>query len=507
MAISPPGIFSDSVSGFYVMRSMEQGAPANHTHRVDEDDIARSLSDFTSWWTPGQYLVPWAFRGLGLDLGNSMRITVALAWFLGLAGYWILFRALGFSSDVAATSLAVIFSQSYVLGWGRFYHGGELLMWSYLPWFALLAMRFRGERFYEPLILGVALIFGIFLKSAFLIFGAAALGGIFLSRVGSVRSLFSRESLRGLGTVFLAVLFSLLAFWLYTSAGSSPAGTKAWVLAMPALRAILFAAAAPLASIFDLGAPFIPESESVEWPFEGLFLPLLFLAVCTGFFILAVLRFVSCRREYYGLAFGIYFGAVIAFSIAWSLDLLISFNVRHFRLAAILLVPGIVALLCQSTGRPWRHFFFVGLLVASMYSVWSFAFPESNKPLERAVGPAGFSHIYVDQDALDALVELDAEFEGSQALIGVPWPQMGLVIQHSRVFDMRTGLRGAHFYRHKVLFGEVDHLLIVLPVDGAGMDSARQALRAFRGHSDWRRIHPEVEGYLFMYSGAMDFSR
>ena len=507
MAISPPGIFSDSVSGFRVMRSMEQGAPLNHTYHVDEDDIASDLSDFTSWWTPGQYAVPWTFRLLGFDLGDSMRMTVALAWCLGLAGYWILWRSLDFRPDVAATSLAVIVSQPYVLGWGRFYHGGELLIWSYLPWFALLVLRLRGERFYEPLLLGLAMVFGIFLKSVFFIIGAAVVGGILVSRLSAAQEFFSKASLRGVRNVLLSILLSLLAFWFYTSGGRSPAGARPWELAFPDLQEVLFAAAAPLGSVFDMAALIVPKTESVEWPFAGLGLPLLALSVVTWFLIGLILRYGSCRREYYGLAFGVYFGVVLAFSAAWSLDLLISFNVRHFRLAGVLLIPGIVALLLQCTGRRWSTFFFIALLGASICSVWIFAIVDFRKPLNRAVGPSGFSHIYVDQTALDALVELDVEFEGTRGLIGVPWPQMGLDVMHSRVLDMGTGISGVQSYKHKVLFGEVDHLLVILPANRADPASTESVLRAFRGHSGWRRIHPEIQNYLFMYSGPMDFSQ
>jgi hypothetical protein len=133
-----------------------------------------------------------------------------------------------------------------------------------------------------------------------------------------------------------------------------------------------------------------------------------------------------------------------------------------------------------------------------------FVAPSEPDPLMRPVGVAGFSHIYASQAAIDALAELDAQLEPGNNLIGVPWPQMALDVRHSRVFNMRTALLGAEFYRHKLFFGRVHNLVVVLPRHTEERGGTQMVVGAFREHGDWRRIRPEVEDFVFMYSGPSD---
>ena len=78
---------------------------------------------------------------------------------------------------------------------------------------------------------------------------------------------------------------------------------------------------------------------------------------------------------------------------------------------------------------------------------------------------------------------------------------MGLDVENSRVFNMRTGLRSARYFRNKRYFGHVDNLVLAIPIQAFEDGTSRFVVDAFRGHSNWRRIRPEVRGFLFMHSG------
>src|SRR6202012_41135 len=99
----PPGAFPDPSWGFQVMRGMEQGYHFNLLVSPDPDNIAKNQSDFLSWWSPGQYLLPYFFKSVfKINTGHAVALTISLCSALGLAGFYQLFKRLGFSKWIAA---------------------------------------------------------------------------------------------------------------------------------------------------------------------------------------------------------------------------------------------------------------------------------------------------------------------------------------------------------------------------------------------------------------------
>jgi hypothetical protein len=502
MTASPPGIFSDSVSGFRVLQSMERGAAFNHTLVVDRDDIAKDLSQFTAWWTPGQYLAPWPFVALGLDLGRGMLLATVLAWVAGFAGWYLLTRRLGFSAEVAALSLAVIASQPYVFGWARFYHGGELLQWAFFPWFAVLAIDRRRLRAGDVLLLAAALIVGIVGKSSFLIVGAAALAGALWIGLAEQARL---QSLRAVSLVLRAGVVLVLAagaLFLYTAAGESPAKGAAVAVRGFAIRELLFAAAAPLNSLFDLWQLYVPETESVQWAFGEIGRPLLLVVGIEAALLVALLRFGRLPRHYGPFVTAVLAVVVGSFALAYSLDLLISFHARHARVAGLLFVPGVIAAFGALAPRGVR-IAAAALAAPLCAAIGSWALnPLNGDALDRPVGRAGFSHIYAEQAVIDAIDEIDAQLGRGNGLIAVPWPQLALEIARARVFDTRAALEPPQKFQYEMYFGRVDDLVVIAPAPDGDPAYAEILTRTFREHDGWRRLRPELQGYVFMYSGS-----
>jgi hypothetical protein len=391
-----------------------------------------------------------------------------------------------------------------VLGWGRFYHGGELLQWSFFPWFVLLALRCRALGWRQIAALSLALTLGIFAKSAFVIVGASVITSASWIEVRKLGGPFRVRALLLAARVAIVLVVALAAFGLYVSSSRSPVGVSTRSLSSIDVRELLFAAAGPLNSLFDIWRGYIPVTESAVWTASGIDLQLLACSLGSLLLLWAIVRFSGSQREYLTLLVGVYACVVASFSLAWSLDLLISFNVRHFRVVGILFVPGIVAMLARLPSRPGRLVSLGLLALLAIVPVIRFVYPTDRNPLARPVGAAGFSHSNASQSSVDALAELDVQLRGGNDLIGVPWPQMALDVQTSRIFDMRIALEGAKSFQHKLLYGRVDNLIVVLPrlVNDRGMTP--RVLRAFKEHRDWRRIRPEVEDFVFMYSGEQD---
>src|ERR1700749_1638148 len=91
--LSPPSVFPDPANGFHVMRSMEMGGGFNRLISPDQEDISKNTVQFLTWWSPGQYLMPYAFKEIfGVNTGQASALTIILCQLIGLAGLYAFFK-------------------------------------------------------------------------------------------------------------------------------------------------------------------------------------------------------------------------------------------------------------------------------------------------------------------------------------------------------------------------------------------------------------------------------
>ena len=128
----------DASMGFLTLQSSQEYGDFNRLHHPNLGNLAEDQTEFISWWTPGQYLVPdWVARGLGRGIGFALRVvTLACSW-SALLGLYLLYTRLGFSRLCVGLSLLVICSQHYFLKNSRVYSGGDLLLFAAAPYLAL----------------------------------------------------------------------------------------------------------------------------------------------------------------------------------------------------------------------------------------------------------------------------------------------------------------------------------------------------------------------------------
>src|SRR5271155_797612 len=83
--IIPPAAFTDPQQGFEVLQSMQHGGGFNNLVAPDQGDISQNYTQFLTWWSPGQYMVPYVFQSVtGLNLGHGIALVTFLAECCGL---------------------------------------------------------------------------------------------------------------------------------------------------------------------------------------------------------------------------------------------------------------------------------------------------------------------------------------------------------------------------------------------------------------------------------------
>ena|ERR1700748_742366 len=134
--ISPPSVFPDPANGFQVMRCMEMGGKFNIMITPNQDDFSKNNLTYLTWWSPGQYLVPYVFKQLfGFNTGQASAVTITLCQLLGLTGFYAFFKKAGFTSTIAVISVLFIACQQFFVVPYVFYNGGEILFFAFTGWF------------------------------------------------------------------------------------------------------------------------------------------------------------------------------------------------------------------------------------------------------------------------------------------------------------------------------------------------------------------------------------
>src|SRR4051812_39183471 len=77
--IHPAAAFPDPSWGFQVMRGMQMGGGFNMLPGPNMANIAKNNPAFLSWWSPGQYLAPYALIKLfGLNIGQANALLATI---------------------------------------------------------------------------------------------------------------------------------------------------------------------------------------------------------------------------------------------------------------------------------------------------------------------------------------------------------------------------------------------------------------------------------------------
>ena len=157
------------------------GGGFNRLVAPSQDDISQNTAQFLTWWSPGQYLLPYFIKSiLGLNTGHATALTVILLELCGLAGFYTFFKKIGFTPNIAALSLVFIICQEAFITPYIFYNGGEILLFGFEGWFLYGCVSIKKPGWQLLLFVLLSGWLGFLCKSSFIWIYAAGLLCIWL---------------------------------------------------------------------------------------------------------------------------------------------------------------------------------------------------------------------------------------------------------------------------------------------------------------------------------------
>ncbi len=214
---------SDPLNGFLALKNFLRGGSFNYIESVRAVNVSQHNVEFLTWWSPGQYMIPYLFEKLlHFSFINSMRLTVVTGMIVFVPGVICLFRYLKFGLQVSLICVIIFLIQRVFLidTWG--YDGGDFLSMSVFPWFLLgflVISDSKNPAFQFPGIIILTLV-GVFIKLTFIVFSISFLFFLFISSIAgkknlnyNIRSVFSRTNLSvGLGIMTIALVSVYFSF-------------------------------------------------------------------------------------------------------------------------------------------------------------------------------------------------------------------------------------------------------------------------------------------------------
>jgi hypothetical protein len=473
----PPALFPDPSIGFQVLRCMHLGGGFNNIVAPDQDDISQTYTEFLTWWSPGQYLVPYFFKFItGLNLGQAIAATVVVAKLLGLAGFFQFFKKIGFTPLISALSLVFIICQEAFVVPYVYYSGGEVLLFAFEGWFLYGCASLTGPGFKLFMFVLISGWIGFFLKSSFVWIYAAGLFFLWirLSPAGDWLK-------KGIWIGVPAVVSMTCIYAFFLSKGQSPASAAHGIKLT--LETFGFPLASPLLSdfsiddilhgmLFHTGKPILTESWSLVL--------MVLLAIGSLILVFNILR-KSPNKNYRMMVPVFYVIASLFFGLSYLFQANISYEARHFRVLGLLMVPGIIYLVSSSklTYKVLFALIFAGLA----YNSFNYMIKGLTLNSHCARGETGIAQVNIDQQSLNQIMKLDRETKNATfVFIG---NDLGLEIMHNHLINMLPVADDLKInmddYTYKGFAGP---LFIVLPETYNG-PKEKLIMKSFPNYAGW----------------------
>jgi hypothetical protein len=482
--IYPPAIFPDPSHGFQVMRSMQMGCGFNRLVTPNQDDISKNNSDFLTWWSPGQYLIPYGIKIItGLNTGRATALVITLFELSGLAGFYFFFKKIGFTPIIAALSIVFIAcQQAYIIPY-IFYNGGEILLFGFEGWFLYGCVAIKKVDLKLLLFVLLSGWVGFFCKSSFIWIYAAGLLCIWLRLSAIGESLNVRKLIKnGIWLAIPAIISVACIYIFFLSKGETPASASTGLKF--SLQTFSFPFASPLVAGFSVDdimhGLLFPTFTPFLTPEHTLWV-LLLMAVLSLILISCIIRFVP-KNDYRLFMIVFYLVSILFFTAAYLKQLTISYEGRHFRIIGLLIVPGIIYLVAKLK-RPYKAAFVVlcFVLIGINYSflVKGYIF---NKNVSGR-GTTGFAQQTIDQQSLNYLLKLNDE--NKDAIFVFTTADLPLEITHSRTIILDPIIPGEQInYDDYSYDGHAGPLFLLLPANYSA-EQDNTAMKFFPGYKNF----------------------
>lgn len=488
--VYPPSIFPDASRGFQVMRSIQMGGGFNMLVSPSQDAIASNASQFLTWWSPGQYLIPYFLKWIfSVNTGQASVLTIFIFQLSGLAGFYFFFKKAGFSPIIAAISLAFIVCQVAFIVPYVFYNGGELLLFGFEGWFMYGCIAIKKPGFKLILFVLLSGWAGFFCKSSFMWIYGAGLLCLWIRLSGKWN--IGRYIKNGFW-VFVPAAISLAAIYIFfLSKGDNPAADSTgfsltW-------QTFSFPLASPLLAGFSVDDLFQGLVNHPAMPMCYIIAILLLLAIISILLVMCIVKYVP-DRNYRIFIIVFYTVSILFFTLAYLRQLNISYEGRHFRLIGLLIVPGVIYLISKLKA-PFKIVF--GLVCTSI-AVMSFVFFIKGYTFNKNIsarGNSGMAQADITQSALNYILTLDRQTQNAVFVFTDPF--LGLEIAHNRMITIDMPETGTDIDPYDYLYdGHAGPLYILVPANYKASQVA-MLLKFFPGYNNFSA--KKLSGYV-LYS-------
>ena len=479
-----PQLSPDTATGLLAWHDFVGGGPWNCVVEPSPADLATTIANPVTWWSPGQYAVPGLLISAGLSSGLAFLIVaLCSAWSFTL-GVVRLARELGAPADAApwmAFGAAGAWHTLYAFG---FFIGGEVLLAAVWPWIFLAAWRLRGSPVKLVCFLPPLLLLGSFAKHSFAIYalGLLAFLGLEAAR-GRWRE--PKYLARAAWPLAAAALLYALGRAALFASGPSPSdpGQSPHTLA----SALGFSAVAPILAATGggslAGRAFALDSVDADHGWRGLGA---FLAILSPLPLFAYLRLAFEKKPLSRLTGLVCLVTCAVLGLLVARGAAISLEDRHYRPAGALLLVLVGAAAVEARG-PWRTAA-RALIIATV--VFGFATAVSRHRVLHRLGRAGeegFSVVDCSPAVQAEIRKIGRDTRTSHGVLYLPYPPLGLLAPTGDIIASDARNRGLDWIAERPYLGEVPALTLVLPAyydaDGRG-DALRASFRAWR-REDW----------------------
>jgi hypothetical protein len=499
----PPGTDPDPCWGFMIMNSMEHGGHFNLLVSPAFQDMAKDRYEFLAWWSPGQYLLPYFFKSLfKVTTGQAVSLTIAICSLLGLAGFYRLFKQLGFTKWIAAISTAFIATQLFFVLPFTYFTGGEVLIFAFMGWFLYGCFSFKKITWQVLVFLFFSGLIGFFSKSSFLWMYAAGVAcmwinismdetnNISLSRYSKKEIITFLKNGLLLAVPFIGAVAIIYIF--YLSKGITPTSDQGALLVKP--ETFGYPLASPMLSAFSVdelfdGLIYRPDG-STGITYHSAIILVFVLAFCSLAFMVLINRFAPTKK-YLRAIYVFYIIGVIFFSYMYLKQATISYESRHFRIIGLLCLPGFIYLLFKT--KVTKAIFFIAWIYFA-YMSFNFFRINYNGNKGAAKGNTGLSQVIYDKRTLDEIVKIDREHHN--AVFVVMSSDIGAEIYNNRVITMEDDMPDDFFATLKYR-GKAGPVYILMPARYLKNGRELNIIKAFTDYHNFasRQLGPDY--YLY----------
>lgn len=502
--IAPPMLWSDSASGFLVWTSMDTGAAWNCYFTPDSNDIARDIQSFRTWWSPGQYLFTGWLTITGLSLGRALTVTALFGSWLGLEGFRRLYAHLGFSPAVVAWSLIVI-ATGWLFAWPfGIFIGGELVLFAGFPWIVLIALKLESRPWLQTAALPVLFLFGALLKLSFPIIALSVLAGLWFVRHRWIWPLTSTKILDSARLAVVMALFYATLWAVFLSKGPTPSSGHAEAI-VPFSHWSAVVLLGPFSGLTSIGSAlarifFFPGHSLLSNSAQLSALLWALVPLALGAYLLAWRGGPS--RAYGALFAGFLLVYIALFGWLYATGRAVSLEDRHFRPAALLLLPGLMHVIASHQARWVRVALTATLILSGSYGVASFFNRAHHIHRIANVGAHGFTQHSISPGALAALHRLDVALPAGNNLVVTSSPEIALELQHVRVLSTHAEMESLAWLGSQKYRGRVDRLVVVISDQESRKGKAQALLSSIVDYAPESWGDHVVDGWHFFHQGV-----